>query len=55
VPGTGQTAPERRPVDAELAAAIERDNEQADAGLHGDDRATCWAHTAWAKDCEDLH
>lgn len=42
-------------MDADLAAAIERDNELEEAGMHGDDRATCWAHKAWAEDCTDLH
>ncbi|MFF4493391.1 hypothetical protein [Streptomyces sp. NPDC001546] len=39
-------------MDKKLAAAIERDNALEDAGLHGDDRATCWTHQGWAVDCE---
>lgn len=38
-----------------LAKAIERDNKREDAGMHGDDRDTCWMHKCWASDCEDLH
>lgn len=39
--------------DRKLAAAIERDNQREDAGMHGDDRQTCWTHQSWAKDCAD--
>lgn len=39
-------------MDSKLAAAIERDNALEDAGMHGDDRATCWTHQGWAVDCE---
>jgi hypothetical protein len=42
-------------MDKKLKDAIERDNKKEDAGMHGDDRATCWAHKCWASDCEDLH
>ncbi|MYW06041.1 hypothetical protein [Streptomyces sp. SID3343] len=38
-----------------LAAAITRDNELEDAGMHGDDRITCWTHRCWADDCADRH
>lgn len=40
-------------MDTELAAAIKRDNELEDAGMHGDDRKTCWTHQCWADDCAD--
>ncbi|RPK47869.1 hypothetical protein EES37_09695 [Streptomyces sp. ADI91-18] len=36
-----------------LAAAIQRDNELEDAGMHSDDRKTCWSHRSWAVDCEN--
>jgi len=39
-------------MDTKLAAAIERDNELEDAGMHGDERRTCWTHQCWAADCE---
>ncbi|MFF4185769.1 hypothetical protein ACFYZ9_21500 [Streptomyces sp. NPDC001691] len=42
-------------MDKKLAAAIQRDNELEDAGMHGDDRKTCWTHQSWAEDCDDLH
>ncbi|MCF3119291.1 hypothetical protein IPZ68_06150 [Streptomyces arenae] len=42
-------------MNKKLAAAIQRDNELEDAGMHGDDRQTCWTHQCWAEDCADLH
>ncbi|MER0477071.1 hypothetical protein ABR737_01630 [Streptomyces sp. Edi2] len=39
----------------ELAAAIERDDLLEGAGMHPDDRKTCWTHQTWAADCEDRH
>lgn len=42
-------------MDKKLEAAIERDNQLEDAGMHGDDRATCWMHQCWTEDCDDLH
>ncbi|MFF8784807.1 hypothetical protein [Streptomyces sp. NPDC015125] len=42
-------------MDKKLAAAIERDNQREDAGMHADDRDTCWTHQSWAADCEDDH
>ncbi|MEV7720823.1 MULTISPECIES: hypothetical protein [unclassified Streptomyces] len=42
-------------MDKKLAAAIQRDNELEDAGMHSDDRRTCWTHQSWAEDCEDAH
>ncbi|MEV6141905.1 hypothetical protein [Streptomyces sp. NPDC051992] len=42
-------------MNKKLAAAIQRDNELEDAGMHGDDRRTCWTHQSWAEDCEDAH
>lgn len=38
-----------------LDAAIERDNQREDAGMHADDRQTCYTHQSWAADCEDTH
>lgn len=40
-------------MDKKLAAAIQRDNELENAGMHGDDRTTCWTHQSWAEDCQD--
>lgn len=42
-------------VSNKLHAAIERDNEREAAGMHGDDRQTCWAHQSWAEDCDEQH
>ncbi|MEU8623276.1 hypothetical protein [Streptomyces sp. NPDC048669] len=39
----------------ELHKAIERDNQREEAGMHSDDRTTCWPHQSWADDCEDQH
>ncbi|MGW6412348.1 hypothetical protein ACWF95_34890 [Streptomyces vinaceus] len=36
-----------------LAAAIQRDNEREEAGMHCDDCQTCWIHQSWAADCAD--
>lgn len=38
-----------------LYNAIERDNQREDAGMHSDDRQTCWSHQSWAEDCDDQH
>jgi hypothetical protein len=38
-----------------LYDAIQRDNQKEDAGMHGDDRQTCWTHQSWADDCDDNH
>ncbi|MEE1812608.1 hypothetical protein [Streptomyces sp. BE133] len=38
-----------------LYNAIERDNQREEAGMHADDRTTCWPHQSWADDCEDQH
>jgi hypothetical protein len=46
---------EARQQAVRLAAAIQRDNEREEAGMHADDRATCYMHRCWASDCEDLH
>ncbi|MGW5394739.1 hypothetical protein [Streptomyces sp. NPDC003952] len=40
-------------MDKKLTAAIQRDNDLEDAGMHGDDRTTCWTHQSWAEDCQD--
>ncbi|MCX4784641.1 hypothetical protein [Streptomyces sp. NBC_01264] len=42
-------------MDKRHAAAIEADNAREDAGMHSDDRVTCYTHQAWAEDCEDRH
>ncbi|GAA2841039.1 hypothetical protein RMN57_17205 [Kitasatospora sp. CM 4170] len=36
-------------MDQKLAAALVED----DAGMHADDRRTCWTHQCWAEDCAD--
>ncbi|MER6230657.1 MULTISPECIES: hypothetical protein [Streptomyces] len=38
-----------------LYTAIERDNQREAAGMHADDRTTCWTHQSWAEDCKDQH
>ncbi|MYZ34895.1 hypothetical protein GT002_07205 [Streptomyces sp. SID4917] len=38
-----------------LAVAIGRDDQLEEAGMHADDRVTCWAHQTWAADCADRH
>lgn len=38
-----------------LYDAIKRDNEREEAGMHADDRTTCWSHQSLAEDCEDQH
>ncbi|MEU0625001.1 hypothetical protein ABZ329_29590 [Streptomyces rubiginosohelvolus] len=38
-----------------LYSAIERDNQREDAGMHSDDRQTCWSHQSWSEDCDDQH
>ncbi|MFD3578022.1 hypothetical protein [Streptomyces sp. NPDC058644] len=40
-----------------LAEAIERDNRLEAAGMHGDERRTCWTHLCWADECagDPLH
>ncbi|MER7773195.1 hypothetical protein [Kitasatospora sp. NPDC096140] len=40
-------------MDTALAAAIEEDDRREDAGMHPDDRRTCWTHQCWAEDCAD--
>jgi hypothetical protein len=40
-------------ADEVLRAAIERDDALEDAGMHADDRQTCWTHQSWSKDCAD--
>ncbi|MCX4665107.1 hypothetical protein OG453_00205 [Streptomyces sp. NBC_01381] len=36
-----------------LAKAIEEDNRREAAGIHGDDRRTCWTHQCWADECAE--
>lgn len=38
-----------------LAAAIDRDNAREDAGMHADDRNTCYTHQTWADACDNQH
>ncbi|MFF4417130.1 hypothetical protein ACFYY8_31805 [Streptosporangium sp. NPDC001559] len=38
-------------MDEKLTAVIEADNAAEDAGMHPDDRVTCWTHQGWATDC----
>jgi hypothetical protein len=40
-----------RSMEADLAAAIAEDNRKEDAGMHGDDRGTCYTHQSWVEDC----
>ena len=42
-------------MNKKLAAAIDRDNKREDAGMHADDRQTCYQHQTWASDCEGTH
>lgn len=42
-------------MNKKLAAAIARDDQREDAGMHPDDRATCHQHQCWADDCEAQH
>ncbi|MFE4399098.1 MULTISPECIES: hypothetical protein [Streptomycetaceae] len=42
-------------ISKKLAAALARDNDKEDAGMHADDRETCFTHQAWAGDCESRH
>lgn len=42
-------------MNKKLAAAIECDNAREDAGMHADDRTTCYTHQSWAADCEGSH
>lgn len=38
-------------MNTQLAAAIARDDEAEDAGMHADDRQTCHTHQTWSADC----
>ncbi|MEV7935267.1 hypothetical protein AB0O82_03910 [Kitasatospora sp. NPDC088264] len=40
-------------MDPNLAAALAEDDDAEDAGMHADDRRTCWTHQYWAEDCAD--
>lgn len=42
-------------MDKKLAAALKRDDDLEDAGMHADDRKTCHTHQCWATDCENQH
>ncbi|MFC9240897.1 hypothetical protein ACFTZK_31230 [Streptomyces decoyicus] len=42
-------------ISKKLAAALKRDDEREDAGMHADDRVTCYSHQSWAEDCEGRH
>ncbi|MEU5772683.1 hypothetical protein ABZ819_05180 [Streptomyces venezuelae] len=42
-------------MNKKLAAAIARDDQLEDSGMHGDDRKTCHTHQCWSADCEDQH
>jgi hypothetical protein len=41
------------PLSDDLSAALSADNRREDAGMHADERSTCWAHQCWAEDCAD--
>ncbi|GAA2100510.1 hypothetical protein GCM10009801_73100 [Streptomyces albiaxialis] len=45
----------RKPVTKRLAAALDRDDQREENGMHPDDRATCHTHQSWAEDCADRH
>lgn len=38
-----------------LAAALARDDKREAAGMHPDERATCYTHQTWAENCQDGH
>lgn len=40
-------------IDPRLAAALAADDAAEDAGMHADDRTTCYTHQSWAKDCSE--
>ncbi|MFD3416754.1 hypothetical protein [Streptomyces decoyicus] len=42
-------------ISKKLAAALKRDDQLEDAGMHADDRVTCYTHQSWAEDCEGSH
>ncbi|MEU5421106.1 hypothetical protein [Streptomyces sp. NPDC020667] len=42
-------------MNKKLAAAIARDDRLEDAGMHADDRQTCYRHRSWADECADRH
>ncbi|MBB4920903.1 hypothetical protein [Streptosporangium saharense] len=39
----------RNPHD--LAEALRRDDLAEEAGMHANDRVTCWTHQCWAEEC----
>ncbi|MFJ3793851.1 hypothetical protein [Kitasatospora sp. NPDC090091] len=45
----------KKPLSKKLAAAIARENRAEDAGMHADDRTTCYPHQDWAENCEGRH
>lgn len=42
-------------MDKKLAAALKRDDAREAAGMHADDRETCYTHQCWATECEGKH
>ncbi|MGW2371695.1 hypothetical protein [Kitasatospora sp. NPDC001683] len=40
-------------MEQKLAAALKRDDDAEDAGMHPDERNTCWTHQCWASECEN--
>ncbi|TVL89766.1 hypothetical protein [Streptomyces sp. SAJ15] len=42
-------------MNKKLAAALARDDAREEAGMHADDRETCWTHQCWATECENQH
>lgn len=38
-----------------LARTIAREDALEDAGMHADERITCYTHQAWAVECADQH
>lgn len=41
------------PISDDLDTALARDNRREAAGMHPDERETCWTHQSWAEDCAD--
>ncbi|MGW8679617.1 hypothetical protein ACWGNN_00860 [Streptomyces sp. NPDC055817] len=41
------------PLSDDLSNALAADNRAEEAGMHPDERKTCWTHQCWADDCAD--
>ncbi|MFE9003110.1 hypothetical protein ACFYOY_13355 [Streptomyces sp. NPDC007875] len=42
-------------MNKKLADALKRDDQREAAGMHADDRDTCYTHQCWATECENQH